>query len=245
MGKVRAPIDPVADLRRRLARVGRAALTVAKIRSCVRRWWTDHGLDAHPATVGKRIATVLIEQRSLAHKLAGTLVLEQLGDQLRATDLPAFARLFGGGHLAAFDVVDRFATKVLRALLDREPGQADAARAIASWRSAETEWQRRAACIAFTRLAANGDTAVPGLTSMILGVCATVVWSPTRCDQTAVGWVLRELARAEPDRVETFFVRHARFMSRECAKLAVAKFPVEHRSELLARHTRATTLRRS
>ena len=242
MGKVRAPIDPVADLRRRLTRVGPAS--VAKIRSCVQRWWSDHGLETHPATVGKRIAIVLIEQRSAAHKLAGTVVLERLGEQLRATDVPAFARLFGGGHLAAFDIVDRFATCVLATLLDREPCQADAARAIASWRSAESGWQRRAACVAFTRLAANGDTAVPGLTSMILGVCATVVWSPARCDQTAVGWVLRELARAEPDRVETFFVRHARFMSRECAKLVVAKLPPDQRRELLARHTRATTLRR-
>lgn len=244
MGKVRAPIDPVADLRRRLARAGGDALPVGKIRSCVRRWWSDHGLDAHPATVGKRIAVVLIEQRSSAHKLAGTLVLEHIGDQLRATDVPVFGRLFGGGHLAAFDVVDRFALDVLGALLDREAGQADAARAIAAWRSAETAWQRRAACVAFTRVAANGDTAVPGLTSMILGVCATVVWSPMRCDQTAVGWVLRELARAEPDRVEAFFLRHARFMSRACAKLAVAKLPPESRTELLARHTRATTLRR-
>lgn len=244
MRKVCAPIDPVADLRRRLTRVGTGA-PVAKIRACVRRWWSDHGLASHPATVGKRIAIVLIEQRSVAHKLAGTLVLEQLGDQLRASDVPVFARLFGSGHLAAFDVVDRFAIGVLGALLDQEPIQADAARAIASWRSAETAWQRRAACVAFTRLAANGDTAVPGLTSMILGLCATVVWSPTRCDQTAVGWVLRELARAEPARVEAFFVRHARFMSRECAKLAIAKFPTEQRSELLARHTHATTLRRT
>lgn len=244
MGKVRAPIDPVADLRRRLVRVGRAPLPLAKIRGCVRLWWRDHDLEDHPATVGKRIATVLIEQRSPVHKLAGILVLEQLGDQLRATDLTAFARLFGGEQLAAFDVVDRFATCVLGALLEREPGQVDVARALASWRSADTGWQRRAACVAFTRIAANLDSAVPGLASMILSVCATVVWSIERCDQTAVGWVLRELARAEPDRVEAFVIRHARLMSRECARLAITTLPTDRRSDLLAHHSRATTLRR-
>lgn len=244
MAKVRAPLDPVADLRRRLVRLGRGPLPLAKIRACVRLWWRDHELDEHPASVGKRIAMVLIEQRSAAHKLAGILVLELLEDQLRAGDVPAFARLFGDDHLAAFDVVDRFATCVLGALLERESGQVDVARALASWRSADTGWQRRAACVAFTRIAASSDSAVPGLASMILGVCATVVWSVERCDQTAVGWVLRELARVEPDRVEAFVVRHARLMSRECARLAITTLPAARRSELLAHHTRATTLRR-
>lgn len=244
MARVRAPLDPVADLRRRLARVGRVPLPLPKIRACVRLWWRDHELDDHTATVGKRIATVLIEQRSPTHKLAGILVLEKLGDHLRAADVSAFARLFGGDHLAAFDIVDRFATCVLGTLLEHEPAQVDVARALASWRSAETGWQRRAACVAFTRIAANADSGVPGLASMILGLCATVVWSVERRDQTAVGWVLRELARAEPARVEAFVVRHARFMSRECARLAITTLPADRRTELLAHHTRATTLHR-
>jgi len=244
MGKVRAPIDPVADLRRRLARSGARALSHAAIRGCVTRWWSDHDLASHPASVGKRIANVLLEQRAIPPKLAGILVLELLGEQLRVADLPAFERLFTGGHLEVQDVVDRFATRVLAALLARESGQAEAARAIASWRSSENGWQRRAACIAFTGLAARGDATVPGLTSMILGVCATVVWSIEPCDQTAVGQLLRELARSEPDRVEAFFVRHARFMSRACARTAVATFSPEARRALLAQHTQATTLRR-
>jgi hypothetical protein len=244
MGKVRAPIDPVADLRRRLARASPRGAPLARIRACVRRWWRDHGLDSHPATVGKRIANVLIEQRSSEQKVAGVLVLEQLADQLRTTDIPAFARLFTGGHLTAWPVVHHFADRVLAALLERESNQADTARSIASWRTADNPYQRTAACIALTSVAARIDTTIPALASMILNVCATVVWSPERSDQLAVGQLLRQLARAEPDRVETFFVRHARFMSRECARAAVASLTPEKRRELLAYHTRATTLRR-
>jgi len=244
MGKVRAPIDPVADLRRRLARVSPRSAPLPKIRACVRRWWRDHGLDNHPATVGKRIATVLIEQRSLEQKLAGVLVLEHIADQLRTTDLPAFARLFSGGHLTAWPVVHLFADRVLAALLARESNQADTARAIAGWRTADTVFQRSAACLALTSVAARIDTTIPGLASMILNVCASVVWSNERSDQQAVGQLLRQLARAEPSRVEAFFVRHARFMSRECARAAVASLGPDKRRELLACHTRATTLRR-
>lgn len=252
MGTVRAPrvvrlarrdaLDPVADLTRRLG-VLRGAMPA--VRSCVRAWWGDHGLGAHPAAVGKRIALALIEQPTAAHKRAGILVLQQqLGDQLRVGDLPAFARLFAEGHLADQPIVDRFCTKVLATLLEREPGRLEVMRALAQWRTADPGWQRRAACVSFVALAARGDRIVPGLSSVILGVCATIVWSLERGDQTAVGWVLRELGRAEPARVDAFFRRHARLMSRECARTAVARFPVARRAELLAHHARATTLRR-
>jgi 3-methyladenine DNA glycosylase AlkD len=71
------------------------------------------------------------------------------------------------------------------------------------------------------------------------------VWSSEPFDQSAVGWVLRELSRAEPARVEAFYRRHAQLMSKECARHAVAKFPAAQRAELLAHHRRATSLRRA
>src|SRR5689334_14898634 len=65
-------IDPVADLKARLLREAsdqaRAFWTrylkgarnfhgvpMAKVKTCVRTWWSDHGLDTHPANVGKRV----------------------------------------------------------------------------------------------------------------------------------------------------------------------------------------------
>ena len=232
----KAPIDPVADLRRRLARrPGKAT---------VLRWWDDHGLAAHPAAVGKRIAFALIEQRGADDKLAGVLVLhELLGDQLRTADLAAFEKLFGPGLLDDGAVVDAFGVQVLGTLLLRVRGRADVARALATWRSADSPWQRRAACAALTALAPQGDGALPGLAQLIFQMCSAIVWSPDRIDQTAVGWLLRELSRGEPTRVEAFVRRHARFMSRECARLAVEK--LARKKELLDHWKRATSLRRS
>jgi len=253
-------IDPVADLRVRLARestdqakgfwtrylkgVGSFhGVPMAKVRSCVRTWWTEHGLDVHPASVGKRVALALIEQPIVEEKLAGILVLQDLlGSHLRATDLPEFSRLFAAGHLAEWNVVDWFVMKVLVTLLDRPQGRRDVMRAIAQWRGADTVWQRRAACLAFVKLAPQGGEAV---TEHVLSICATVVWSIERHDQTAVGSVLRELSRAEPARVEAFVRRHALLMSREGVRLAVAKLPAGKRSVLLAHHKRATSLRHS
>lgn len=236
-------LDPIADLRRRLRHRASRRVT-GSLRALVVRWWSDHALAEHPAAVGKRIALALLEHKPLEGKLAGILVFEELlADHLRASDLPAFADLFARGRLADGALVDAFGVKVLGTLLHRVRGRSEVARGLASWRSAESPWQRRAACVAFTALAPQGDAALPGLAQMIFTLCGAVVWSPDRIDQTAVGWLLRELSRAEPTRVEAFVRRHARFMSRECARHAVDRLPAVRQQDLLAHWRRATTLR--
>jgi len=233
-------LDPVADLHRRL-RAARTRTISTTTRSLIARWWSDHGLAEHPAAVGKRVALALLEQPALPDQLAGILVLEELlADHLRSTDLPAFADLLARNRLTDETVVDAFAVRVLGTLLHRVRGRSDVAQALARWRSAESAPQRRAACVAFTALAPQGDGALPNLTQLVFTVCAAVVWSPERSDQTAVGWLLRELSRAEPTRVEAFVRRHARFMSRECIQHAVERLPA--RQGLLAHWKRATSL---
>jgi CBS domain-containing protein len=73
-------------------------------------------------------------------------------------------------------------------------------------------------------------------------LCAAVVWSPGH-DQMAVGAALRELGRASPARVEAFVRKHARFMSKECARASVARLSASVRAELIAHHKRAKTAR--
>ncbi len=230
---VHTSLDPVADLERRLARRG-------QVRAAVHRWWNDHGLADHPAQVGKRIALALIERRRPDAKRAGMLVLRDLlADHLATSDLAAFERLFAAGHLADDDLVDAFATEVLGALVQRVPGRGEVVRALAEWRTADTAWQRRAACLALAQLAPHGNAHV---TRHVFAVCAAVVWSHERADQTAVGMLLRELSRAEPARVEVFFRRHARLMSRACARHAIERLAAPLQRQLLAHHKRTTTI---
>src|SRR5688500_6224828 len=145
--KPRPALDPVADLGRRLA--GSAATTT--LRTLVVRWWDEQGLAEHPPAVGKRIARALLEQPREGSKQAGVIVLQELlADHLRTTDLPVFEKLFAADALTDGNVVDWFAVKVLGTMLLRVRGRAEVARALASWRNAESIWQRRAACVAFT-----------------------------------------------------------------------------------------------
>lgn len=238
-------LDPVADLRRRFAARPRAPRDSRMLRRTVQRWWTEQGLAEHPASVGKRVALALIEQSGTEDKQAGVLVLaELLADELRLADLTSFAGLFEAGRLVDGTVVDAFAVKVLGTLLGRVRGRQEVARSLAQWRHAESAWQRRAVCVAFTSLAPHGDEAITGFTQLAFTVCSTIVWSPDRIDQTGVGWLLRELSRAEPTRVEAFVRRHARFMSREAIRQSIEKLPAARQADLLAHWKRATTLRR-
>jgi 3-methyladenine DNA glycosylase AlkD len=231
--------DPVADLKRRL----RARdPSIKAVRACVRGWWTDHDFNNYPGAVTKGVALTLIAQRQPEHKLAGITVLhELLGDQLRVTDVAAFAQLFEDGHLSDHVVVDYFTSKVLVALLARAAGRADVAKQLATWRNADTIWQRRAGCLAFVALAPACDAAILGVA---LEICATVLWSHERFDQTAVATLLCELSVAHPARVESFVRKHARLMSKACARKATSKLPVSTQAALRAHHKRATSITR-
>lgn len=245
--KLRA-LDPVADLKRRLAKEGLPA-SFAKVRRITRAWWKQHGFaeqiaSAGTAEVGKRIGTILIAQTMAESKRAGIVVLGELvGDHLHSLDLAALGALLRDGHLAQPALVEAFAVRVLAKLLEREDTRARTIYDLSQWRHAERPWQRHAMCLAFLEIVPRAKQ-IAGLTEMVLAICASVVWSIDEIDQRAVGAILRELSSAKPDDVETFFLRYARFMSKACARAAVSRYAPARRVALLAHHRRATTLTR-
>lgn len=243
--KLRA-LDPVADLRRRLAREAPSSLPA--IRRITRAWWKRHGFAeqiaaAGSAEVGKRVGMILVAQRGYACKRAGLVVLGELvGEHLHSLDLDALAALLRDGHLAEPTLVEAFAVRVLGRVLARDDGRTRAIYDLAQWRHAERAWQRHAMCLAFTVIVPRAQ-AIAGLTEIALAICASVVWSIDPIDQAAVAWLVRDLSLVEPERVALFFVRYCRFMSRASARTAVSRYSHARRAELLAHHRRATTLR--
>jgi hypothetical protein len=194
--------------------------------------------------IGKKIAFVLLAQKPRCLKTAGIEVFHHQLAPLARSDLPAIERLFVDGHLAGETLVDLFAMQVLQPLLHYSHQRLEVVDVFASWRDADTVAQRRAALVALCALAAQGDTALPGLVRRVLAVCSTVVWSIEPGDQTAVGLLLHQLSHAEAARVDAFVRRHARFMSRACVRLSIERLPAARQQDLLAHWKRATTLRR-
>ncbi len=165
-------------------------------------------------------------------KLAGILVLaELLLDRLGAAEMPTLAQPFERGHIGEWSTCDWYCVKVLGRMLEKPDGRATAD-AIASWRNGGSLWQRRAAAVAFVRVARRGEVAMPWLVPLVLTVCATNARDPERFSQTSVGWVLRELSHAAPDAVSAFVDEHRELLSSEARNMATARLPPELRQQL-------------
>lgn len=198
-------------------------VTMAQVRAEVAGWLARG--DGPASTDGRvRASLELLRQPMTEDRLAGVLLLAEhvfpTGEIAAEALFPRLAVVFDEGHLADWNIVDWLSVKVLARWLERE-GAPCAAR-LEGWARAPTLWRRRAAAVAFVPLAPRGDDVFPGLTDVLLAICARHVADPARFSQTSVGWSLRELSRAEPDRVRAFLDVHGDTLSRE-ARRAAAK----------------------
>lgn len=214
---------------------------MGRIRKAVRTWRTED-LDAtlSPARQ-KGLAFRLLAEPVAEDKLAGVLLLaEHLLGTLTLGDEPRFARAFDRGHVADWNTCDWLCVKVLGPWVETSATPEQVARRLAGWKTARTLWQRRAASVAFVHLAPRGEAALPGLPQLLLDVMRTTVKHPERFAQTGVGWVLRELARAEPGAVAGFVETHRAHLSREAVQTATKTLAESERRRLLDLHQDAT-----
>jgi 3-methyladenine DNA glycosylase AlkD len=193
---------------------------MGSIRKIVHDVWDGERLDGLPRETKIDIALAQFGQRYCEDKLAGVLMLsERLMEDIRSEDVELLARPFDLRHIDDWNTCDWYCVKVLGRFVDAKDHRRRA-RAIAAWRLAELLWQRRAAAVAFVNLAPRGDGFFEGFTQLLLTVCARNVRDDARFSQTSVGWLLRELSRAEREQVASFVERNREVMSKEALKAA-------------------------
>lgn len=241
-------MDPIEELAGRLAAAGQAekkewwerylkheieffGVPMGEIRLITRAWAKKH--DPSPAQL-RANAFELVRRPIAEEKLAGILLMQELllpAGQIRAArDLPVVAALFDKGHIADWNTTDWLCVRVLGKLIEND-GRPTAKR-IAAWTDAPGLWRRRAAAVSFVPVAGRGDDVFPGLVDLVVDVCAANVIDAERFAQTGVGWVLRDLSDAAPDRVFDFVIANRHQMSREAQRMAAARLSDEQRSAL-------------
>jgi 3-methyladenine DNA glycosylase AlkD len=214
---------------------------MADVRAVLHRWYADQELDSRLSLKEqKALALALFHQEHAEDKIAGILFLQEIllpaGAIEWREDLPRFADLFREGWIDDWNTCDWFCVKVLGPLVVRE-GEA-CARAIAQWKTVENLWQRRASGVAFVNLAKKGDDNFAGFTALLLETCAATVRHQERFSQTGTGWVLRELSRADPQRVRLFVRDYICDFSSEGLRYAAQKLSPPQRRSLKEAHTR-------
>lgn len=213
---------------------------MASIREAVHAWWRSDGPSALALPARKALAPRLFEGAFCEDKLAGTLVLEELLlAELTPRDVEALGSLFDRALIADWNTCDWFCVKVLGKLIARQLPSREIAEEIASWCTAATLWQRRAANVAFVNLAKRGEANFEGFTRLMLDTCAITLRSEQRFAQTGVGWLLRELAEADRAAVLAFADAHLASMSAEAVRSVVERMPKQLRARMVARHRAA------
>jgi 3-methyladenine DNA glycosylase AlkD len=214
---------------------------MAAIRKAVHAWWHSEGLSALGVPARKELAFRLFEGGFCEDKLAGTLVLQELLlAELTLRDVDSLGSLFDRQLIADWNTCDWFCVKVLGNLIARDLPSRIIADEIASWCTARTLWQRRAANVAFVNLAKRGEANFQGFTTLMLDTCAVTLRSGERFAQTGVGWLLRELAAADRDRVLAFTEAHLGQISREALRYVVERMPKSVQARVVSGHKRAS-----
>jgi 3-methyladenine DNA glycosylase AlkD len=195
---------------------------MAGVRATIHALWHDERLGERPQGAQIDLALALFESRYAEDKLAGVLALSEiLLPALTVDDVPRLASAFA--HVDDWGTCDWYCVKALGRFVAAGSDGRERAEAIAAWTSAESLWQRRAAGVAFVNHAPHGEAFFAGFVDLLLGVCGANVRDPARFSQTGVGWVLRELSKAEPARVRTFVSEHEGALSTEARRMATAR----------------------
>lgn len=197
---------------------------MAGIRASVRNTWQQHNLSEATTADLLALAHRWFAVPTTEDKLAAVLLLaEQMTDRLTVHDVDALAIPFTTGDVSDWGVCDWYANKTLHVFLAYDPEDTEPrARALASWGTADSLWQRRAGLVAFVKLAPRAREQFGGFTRLVLQLCEDNLVSDERFAHTGPGWVLRELSRAEPEEVRKFVEAHPE-LSNEARRMALAR----------------------
>ena len=169
---------------------------MADIRSVLHQWHQEYVADTLDADRQFELALALFHETHSEEKLAGTLFLQEIllpaGIVTCERDVDRFADLFTSGYIYDWNMCDWFCVKVLGPLIETQ-GEPCANR-ISEWRSAENLWQARASLVAFVKVAEDS-----AYYPLVKKSCQVLIRRQERFAKTAVGWILRDISKHDPD----------------------------------------------
>jgi 3-methyladenine DNA glycosylase AlkD len=171
------------------------------------------------------LVELLVQEPRLEARAVGFLVLAQFMDELPGAALPRI-KSWLAWHSGNWATVDLLAPDVLGALLDRYP---DLISEVETWTSSANPWVRRATAVAFVRHARRGKHL-----GAIYRIARRLCGDEEDLVNKALGWLLREAGRSDPDRLERFLLEQGSNMHRTAVRAAIDRFPEEERRRLLS-----------
>jgi 3-methyladenine DNA glycosylase AlkD len=252
MARVISPVRAAAEARRKLAAMARPAGSFDAARyfrgtpdlgfynigtAVVRRMARDIAVQhrgrwsADDAIV---FADVLIRDRHLEVKGLGVETVACFRRQIQPGHLGTFKRWLARNDSANWATTDAICGLLIGPLLIAHPRLVPQ---VAAWSRHPNMWVRRASAVGVIPSARKGLAL-----GVAYGVAKRLHADAEDLIQKAVGWLLREAGKADPERLERYLRANGRIMPRTTVRYAIERFPPRRRRELLE-ETRDTRFR--
>jgi 3-methyladenine DNA glycosylase AlkD len=162
--------------------------------------------------------------------MMAVLLLEAYQPLLRAAEVPLLERLIRQSKTWAF--VDELAIAIVGPLAERSPG---VRRVLDRWSADEDFWLRRSAMLALLRPLRRGD----GDFRRFTRYADRMLEEREFFIRKAIGWVLRETGKPQPDAVHAWLRPRAARASGVTVREAVKYLSSAQRADILAAHASA------
>ena len=161
-------------------------------------------------------------------KLSGILFIQlYLLDEIAYLKaVPRYKKLFTDNLIFDWNVCDWFCVRVLGPMIKNSENAC--AKWISGWRGEDNLWLSRASLVSFVYLADKRE-----YYSLIKKSAEVLIRQPERFRKTAVGWIIREIARNDKMFVMDFLKTNLKFFTPETMRKAVRHFDKEEQKQWL------------
>jgi len=178
------------------------------------------------------IIHTLLKAKHSEIKVAGMILYQErlMKDTKRrwTADLESFHELFEAGTFNSWNICDWMCLRVLGAILLTDPKKTH--RALASWMRSENLWTRRASLVPHLSLLKKTRE----FDTNIIGLAEQLVAYPDRFNQTAVGWVIRELYKKQKESATFFIMKNVQTLSPEGLRYCCEKMSPKEKEKILS-----------
>lgn len=195
-----------------------------RVRALARRTVTEH--PEWTIVDALAFAELLIADPVLEVKGVAVEVVARYRRSFAPAHLAMWKRWLAANHASNWATTDSICGLLIGPLLVAHPELAGSLR---SWSASRNLWVRRASAVGL----------LPGIRRRLhidQGFATAVILHPDEHDlmHKAVGWLLRELGKVDPGRLERHLLEHGPAIPRTTVRYAIERFPAARRQQLLA-----------
>jgi 3-methyladenine DNA glycosylase AlkD len=168
---------------------------------------------------------IMLSNRYFDVKALGILVLERFKKDYPKSLFSTVKKWLEADLCDNWATVDTLCPTSLGALLEKHP---DLVRPIKAWARSRNRWVRRASLVSYLKLARK-----PEFRDDIYEACGALFGDADDLVQKAGGWLLREVGKADPVRLERFLLANGPSISRTTLRYAIERFDEAKRRAIL------------